>query len=137
MGDGRAFPYSPWCTALYCCRSTVDPSRLRCLHLHLKTVTRLNPDRCHHFCDRRRRGPFHRRPTTNHRSPIAYQVCPDGRPKVVDIVDCTGSGDVDTSTVIKGDAVKVNTADGKSVREIKGLSGRCVRVPTTLFCVLT
>ncbi|CAN0433482.1 unnamed protein product, partial [Hapterophycus canaliculatus] len=52
------------------------------------------------------------------------QVCPDGSPKVVDIVDCTGSGDVDTSTVVKGDAVTTaDTADGV-VREIKGLSGR-------------
>lgn len=51
---------------------------------------------------------------------IVAQVCPDGRPKVVDIVDCTGSGDVDTSTVIKGDAV--NIVEG--IRQIKGLSGR-------------
>ncbi|CAN0084155.1 unnamed protein product, partial [Scytosiphon promiscuus] len=57
------------------------------------------------------------------------QVCPDGSPKVVDIVDCTGSGDVDTSTVIKGEAVTTtaNTADGV-VREIKGLSGRTLRL---------
>ena len=47
-------------------------------------------------------------------------MCPDGSPKVLDIVDCTGSGDVDTSTVIKPDAV--STVEG--VREIKGLSGR-------------
>lgn len=48
------------------------------------------------------------------------QVCPDGRPKVVDIVDCTGSGDVDTSTVIKGGAV----GNVEGIHEIKGLSGR-------------
>jgi tripeptidyl-peptidase-2 len=27
----------------------------------------------------------------------------DGRPKIVDVVDCTGSGDVDTSKVVKAD----------------------------------
>lgn len=47
-------------------------------------------------------------------------MCPDGQPKIVDIVDCTGSGDVDTSVVVKGAAVKT-VGD---VREIKGLSGR-------------
>lgn len=51
---------------------------------------------------------------------VEVQVCPDGRPKVVDIVDCTGSGDVDTSTVVKEHAAQVV----EGVREIKGLSGR-------------
>lgn len=60
---------------------------------------------------------------------ICSQVCPDGSPKVVDIVDCTGSGDVDTSTVIKGDAVKTADTTGEGVvREIKGLSGRSVAI---------
>ncbi|CAN0404450.1 unnamed protein product [Ectocarpus sp. 8 AP-2014] len=53
------------------------------------------------------------------------QVCPDGSPKVLDIVDCTGSGDVDTSTVLKGGS-GTTAADG--VREIKGLSGRTLRL---------
>ncbi|CAN0457776.1 unnamed protein product, partial [Ascophyllum nodosum] len=52
------------------------------------------------------------------------QVCPDGRPKILDIVDCTGSGDVDTSLVVKDDAVQV--VDG--VRQVKGLSGRTLRL---------
>eukprot|EP00903_Cladosiphon_okamuranus_P011552 g10875.t1 len=52
------------------------------------------------------------------------QVCPDGSPKVLDIVDCTGSGDVDTTTVIKPDAI--TTVEG--IREIKGLSGRTLRL---------
>ncbi|XP_021765110.1 tripeptidyl-peptidase 2-like [Chenopodium quinoa] len=34
----------------------------------------------------------------------ALQVTSDGKPKVLDVLDCTGSGDVDTSTVVKADA---------------------------------
>lgn len=31
------------------------------------------------------------------------QTTPDGRPKIIDVVDCTGSGDVDTSKVVHAD----------------------------------
>ena len=48
------------------------------------------------------------------------QTTPDGRRKIVDLVDCTGSGDVDTSTVCK--------TDGVTGREIEGLTGRKLQV---------
>lgn len=47
--------------------------------------------------------------------------CPDGRPKVVDVVDTTGSGDVDTSTVREA-------APGGTVR---GLTGRALSLPAS------
>jgi hypothetical protein len=59
------------------------------------------------------------------------QVCPDGRPKVIDLVECTGSGDVDTSTVVstssgRGDVtIKVcfrDLADSDLLRQASELS---------------
>ena len=49
------------------------------------------------------------------------QTTPDGRPKIVDIVDGTGSGDVDTTTVV----------ELEGGRTVEGLSGRELTLPTS------
>ncbi|XP_064639092.1 tripeptidyl-peptidase 2-like isoform X2 [Lineus longissimus] len=49
---------------------------------------------------------------------LGLQVTPDGRDKVIDIIDATGSGDVDTSAII-------DCPDG----EIIGLTGRILKIP--------
>ena len=46
------------------------------------------------------------------------QVCPDGRPKMLDVIDCTGGGDVDTSH-------SATPTDGK----LTGLTGRALTIP--------
>ena len=51
------------------------------------------------------------------RFPYFIQVTPDGERKIIDLIDCSGSGDVDTS-------VTRIASDGK----ILGLSGRELRV---------
>ena len=48
-------------------------------------------------------------------------MCPDGRPKVIDIIDCTGSGDVDTTT-------KAKAVEGLDHLAVKGLSGRTIKL---------
>ncbi|XP_040861386.1 tripeptidyl-peptidase 2 isoform X2 [Glycine max] len=49
------------------------------------------------------------------------QVTSDGKPKVLDVIDCTGSGDIDTSKVVKADS------DGR----ICGASGTLLVINTS------
>ncbi|KAI8365920.1 subtilase family-domain-containing protein [Radiomyces spectabilis] len=49
------------------------------------------------------------------------QVTSDGKPKVIDLVDCTGGGDVITTTVVRPSE---DTVNGEKVQVIQGLSGR-------------
>ncbi|EGZ07893.1 hypothetical protein PHYSODRAFT_565047 [Phytophthora sojae] len=44
---------------------------------------------------------------------IGLQTTPDGRPKIVDIVDATGAGDVDTSTVLEAADGKLTLPNGR------------------------
>ncbi|KAG2527174.1 hypothetical protein JM16_003542 [Phytophthora kernoviae] len=44
---------------------------------------------------------------------VGLQVTPDGRPKIVDIVDATGAGDVDTSTVLEAKEGKLTLSNGR------------------------
>lgn len=55
---------------------------------------------------------------------VGLQVLPDGRPKIIDIIDCSGSGDVDTSTVI----TTTSEEDGGKALDIEGLTGRKLRL---------
>jgi tripeptidyl-peptidase-2 len=54
---------------------------------------------------------------------VGLQTTSDGRPKIIDVIDCTGAGDVETTDVrelTEGVAVKDST--------IKGLSGRTLKL---------
>ncbi|KAI8076819.1 uncharacterized protein BX664DRAFT_362744 [Halteromyces radiatus] len=53
------------------------------------------------------------------------QVTTDGKPKIIDIVDCTGGGDVATSTIVKPNKKEIN---GEQVSVIEGLGGRTLIV---------
>ena len=55
--------------------------------------------------------------------PIPKETTTGGR-KILDLVDTTGSGDIDTSTIVKIDEIN---KDGKKV--IKGKSGRLLNIP--------
>ncbi|KAI8925896.1 Tripeptidyl peptidase II-domain-containing protein [Entophlyctis helioformis] len=54
------------------------------------------------------------------------QVTSDGRPKITALIDCTGSGDVPCKTEVT--ATLETAQDGSSVRTLKGLSGRTLRL---------
>lgn len=56
---------------------------------------------------------------------ILFQVTTDGKPKVIERFDCSGAGDIDTSTVVKPE-------NG----EIKGLSGRTLKVLEGVYFML-
>ncbi|KAI8919806.1 subtilase family-domain-containing protein [Powellomyces hirtus] len=58
-------------------------------------------------------------------APGMQQITSDGRPKIINIVDCTGAGDVSCSKIIEA---TVSTVDGKTVRTLTGLSGRTLTV---------
>ena len=49
----------------------------------------------------------------------------DGRPKVIDIIDCSGSGDVAMGPLLKADVI---ITDGVTTQTIKGLSGRTLKL---------
>lgn len=61
------------------------------------------------------------------------QRTPDGLPKVIDMIDCTGSGDVDMSTIRKSD--KDNSIVGVSGRALKLGSEICDMNPSNEFHV--
>ncbi|RUS20247.1 subtilase family-domain-containing protein [Endogone sp. FLAS-F59071] len=50
------------------------------------------------------------------------QITTDGKPKIIDIVDCTGSGDVFTATIVK--PVVKDVGDETDLQTLQGLSGR-------------
>lgn len=56
------------------------------------------------------------------------QCVPDGSPKVIDLVDCSGSGDVDTSTIAKTASADAAEPCDNGVVKIQGLSGRVLRL---------
>lgn len=59
---------------------------------------------------------------------IGLQKTTTGTPKIIDLIDATGSGDVKLTT-LPSEKVLLNATD--SIYEIEGLSGRTLRVPTS------
>ena len=49
---------------------------------------------------------------------VGLSVCPDGSPKVIDVVDCTGSGDVHMSALVEldEDDETLNMSSSKSLK---------------------
>lgn len=48
---------------------------------------------------------------------ISLQKTVNGQPKITDLIDCSGSGDVDTSTIV--DAREDGVIEGKTGRKLK------------------
>lgn len=47
---------------------------------------------------------------------VGLQTTPDGRPKIIDIVDATGSGDVDMSRIVKPEKSQVTGLSGRTLK---------------------
>ncbi|KAI8846872.1 hypothetical protein BC829DRAFT_418846 [Chytridium lagenaria] len=59
---------------------------------------------------------------------VGLQKTTTGAPKIIDLIDCTGQGDVPCNTVV---SATVSEEDGKVVRTLKGLTGRTLTIPAT------
>ena len=59
---------------------------------------------------------------------IGLQACPDGRPKLIDMVDCSGSGDVDVS-------MQAHATTEENCYTVQGISGKMLRLnPNWTLC---
>ena len=59
---------------------------------------------------------------------IGLTTTSDGKPKVIDIIDCSGSGDVAMGALV----LPVSTAkDGRTISTLQGLSGRTLTLNST------
>lgn len=70
------------------------------------------------------KDPFFNQKFKNALLQLKFQATPSGKRKIVDLIDCSGSGDVDTSTV-----VTVNEDDGCII----GKTGRKLRVSNDFY----
>ena len=48
---------------------------------------------------------------------LSFQKTASGQPKITDLIDCSGSGDVETSTIV--DAKADGVIEGKTGRKLK------------------
>ncbi|KAJ3013551.1 UNVERIFIED_CONTAM: tripeptidyl-peptidase II Tpp2 [Siphonaria sp. JEL0065] len=60
---------------------------------------------------------------------VGMQVTTTGQPKIIEIIDCTGSGDVEMTTLVE--ATVSTNADGAEVKTVKGLTGRTLTIPAS------